>query len=145
MKKKTTKKKTAISPKLLDELVQKAKAVRENAYAPYSEYKVGAAIATKSGAVYVGCNVENASYPAGICAERGAIMAMLAHGEREPVAAAVVTAGEGGSPCGICRQMLSEFAEDMPIALVGLDGKNSETGKVVQLADLLPLAFRFPS
>ena len=140
MKKKTNKAKR-VDPKLLDQLVQAAKAVRENAYAPYSSYPVGAAIATKRGALYVGCNVENASYPAGICAERGAIMQMIANGDREPVAAAVVTAGEGGSPCGICRQMLSEFAKDMPIVLVGLDGKNSETGKVVQLADLLPLAF----
>lgn len=128
---------------LLDRLVQEAKAVRLRAYAPYSNYLVGAAIATKKGSVYVGCNVENASYGATICAERGAVMQMVAAGEREPVACAIVTAGdEPASPCGICRQVLAELATDMPIALVGIGKKEEETGRVVQLADLLPLAFR---
>lgn len=128
---------------LLDQLVQRAKAVREHAHAPYSRYAVGAAIATKSGRVFEGCNVENASFGATICAERGAIMQMVAAGEREPVACAVVTGDEeGASPCGICRQVLSEFAKDMPVVLVGL-GSDGETGRVVQLADLLPLAFEF--
>jgi cytidine deaminase len=130
---------------LLDQLVQEAKAVRDRAYAPYSKYPVGAAIATKSGSIYVGCNVENASFGGTICAERGAIMQMVAAGEREPIACAVVTGDEGASPCGICRQVLSEFAEDMPVVLVGLGsrkGGEGETGRVVQLADLLPLAFR---
>jgi len=126
---------------LLDQLVQEAKAVRERAYCPYSRYRVGAAIATKRGSIYVGCNVENATFGATICAERGAIMQMIAHGETEPIACAVVTQ-DGGSPCGICRQVLAEFARDMPIALVGLDNPEGESGKVVQLADLLPLAFR---
>lgn len=127
---------------LLDELVQRAKAVRENAYAPYSRYSVGAAIATKSGRIFEGCNVENASLGATICAERGAIMQMIAAGEREPIACAVVTGGEdGASPCGICRQVLAEFAKDIPIVLVGLGARDGETGRVVQLADLLPLAF----
>ncbi len=129
---------------LLDELVQRAKAVREHAHAPYSRFTVGAAIATKSGRVFEGCNVENASYGGTICAERGAIMQMVAAGEREPIACAIVTGGEeGASPCGICRQVLSEFADDMPIVLVGLDAHDGETGRVVQLADLLPLAFKF--
>ena len=128
---------------LLDQLVQEAKAVRERAYAPYSNYPVGAAIATKSGAIYVGCNVENSSFGGTICAERGAIMAMVAAGERDPIACAVVTGDEGASPCGICRQVLSEFATDMPVVLVGLGSREGETGRVVQLADLLPLAFRF--
>ena len=127
---------------LLDELVQRATAVRKNAYAPYSRYSVGAAIATKSGRIFEGCNVENASLGATICAERGAIMQMIAAGEREPIACAVVTGGEdGASPCGICRQVLAEFAKDMPIVLVGLGARDGETGHVVQLADLLPLAF----
>ena len=128
---------------LLDQLVQEAKAVRERAYAPYSKYPVGAAIATKSGSIYVGCNVENASFGGTICAERGAIMAMVAAGERDPIACAVVTGDEGASPCGICRQVLSEFATDMPVVLVGLGSRDGESGRVVQLADLLPLAFRF--
>jgi cytidine deaminase len=128
---------------LLDRLVQHAKAVRQRAHAPYSKYQVGAAIATKSGRIFEGCNVENASYGATICAERGAIMQMIAAGERDPIACAVVTV-DGGSPCGICRQVLAEFAPDMPIALVtaGEDAEE-ESGHVVRLADLLPLAFVF--
>lgn len=133
--------KRAISAALLDQLVQEAKAVRENAYAPFSKYLVGAAIATKRGSIYVGCNVENSTYGATICAERGAIMQMVAHGERDPIACAVVTA-DGGSPCGICRQVLAEFALDIPVALVSLGAPGGEAGKVVQLAELLPLAFR---
>jgi cytidine deaminase len=125
---------------LLDQLVQEATAVRERAYAPYSNYLVGAAILTKRGVVYSGCNVENSSYGATICAERGAIMQMVAHGDSEPIACAVVTK-DGGSPCGICRQVLAEFAADMPIVLVGLATSEGESGHVVQLADLLPLAF----
>jgi cytidine deaminase len=131
----------AVDPRLLDELVQRAKAVRAHAHAPYSRYRVGAAIATKSGRVFEGCNVENASFGATICAERGAIMQMVAAGERDPIACAVVTE-DGGSPCGICRQVLSEFARDMPIVIVGLDPRGGETGRVVQLADLLPLVFQ---
>jgi cytidine deaminase len=126
---------------LLDQLVQAAKAVRERAYAPYSHYLVGAAIATKRGSIYVGCNVENATFGATICAERGAIMQMVAHGETDPIACAVVTR-DGGSPCGICRQVLTEFARDLPVVLVSLESSEGETGKVVQLAELLPLAFR---
>lgn len=127
---------------LLDELVLRAKAVRENAYAPYSRYRVGAAIATKSGRIFEGCNVENASFGATICAERGAIMQMIAAGERDPIACAVVTGGEEGAPpCGVCRQVLTEFARDMPVVLVGVGSRDGEIGRVVQLADLLPLAF----
>lgn len=139
----TAKKRGGADPKLLDVLVQEAKAVRERAYAPYSRYAVGAAIATKRGSVFVGCNVENASLGATICAERGAIMQMVAAGELEPIACAVVTGdAEPASPCGICRQVLAEFAEDMPVVLVGLGSKEGETGRVVALADLLPLQFR---
>jgi cytidine deaminase len=131
----------SVSSALLDQLVQEAKAVRERAYAPYSKYLVGAAIATKRGSIYVGCNVENSTFGATICAERGAIMQMVAHGETEPIACAVVTE-DGGSPCGICRQVLAEFARDMPVVLANLASREGEVGKVVQLADLLPLAFR---
>jgi cytidine deaminase len=141
-KQKAAPKATRVDPALLDRLVQAAKAVREHAHAPYSRYQVGAAIATKSGAVFVGCNVENASLGATICAERGAIMQMVAHGEREPIACAVVTGDDGASPCGICRQVLAEFARDLPIVMVGLGSRDGETGRVVSLAELLPLAFR---
>ena len=144
-KAKTKAKARTIGDALLDQLVQEAKAVRERAYAPYSKYLVGAAIATKRGSIYVGCNVENSSFGATICAERGAIMQMVAHGERDPIACAVVTGDEGASPCGICRQVLAEFATDMPIVMVGLGSREGETGRVVQLADLLPLAFKLKS
>jgi cytidine deaminase len=123
-------------------LVTAARDVRKNAYAPYSKYKVGAAILTEAGDVFVGCNVENASYPAGICAERGAIMAMIAAGAKKPVACAIVTQGkEGGSPCGICRQMLVELSEDMTIIMAGEGGGASDM-RIAALSDLLPDAFR---
>jgi len=135
----TTKKESAV----LDDLVQRAKKVRKNAHAPYSKYKVGAALVTKSGKIFEGCNVENASFGATICAERGAIMQMIAAGETKPVAIAIVTQGEEpASPCGICRQVLSEFAPDLLIALVGLGSKDGEVGKVVRLGELLPMQFR---
>ena len=143
-----TKKSTSTTPPpkrgkadaLLDELARAATEVRERAYAPYSRYRVGAAIATKSGRIFTGCNVENATFGATICAERGAVMQMIAAGERDPVACAVVT-GDGGSPCGICRQVLAEFARDMPIALIAAKDADEQTGLVVRLAELLPLAF----
>ncbi len=100
-------------------LIAEARKVRARAYAPYSKYKVGAAIQTRSGAIFTGCNVENASYGGTLCAERSAIAQMVAAGESDPIACAVVTGGpRAGSPCGICRQVLYEFAADMPIALV---------------------------
>ena len=135
---KPKKTKTKVSAPLLDDLVERAREVRKNAHAPYSKYKVGAAILTKSGKVFTGCNVENASFGATICAERGAVMQMIAAGEREPIACAVVTK-DGGSPCGICRQVLSEFTTEMPMVLVGT--KDEQTARVVDLADLLPLMF----
>jgi cytidine deaminase len=94
----------------LKELVERAARVRENAHAPYSRFRVGAALRTTSGNVFAGCNVENASYGATSCAERSAIAAMVAAGEREVAAIAVFTdADPPGMPCGICRQVLLEF------------------------------------
>jgi cytidine deaminase len=134
----------------LQRLIDLAVTAREQAYAPYSGYRVGAAIECASGKVFAGCNVENASYGATLCAERNAIAQMVAAGERDPVACAVVTEGAvPGSPCGICRQVLFEFANDMPVALVGLTPKPSGTGapqrtrQDTTLAALLPLGFRF--
>lgn len=136
------KKDSAAKPtsKQLDELVKLAKKARKNAYAPYSKYKVGAAVVTKSGKTFAGCNVENASYGATICAERGAVMQMVAAGETEIAAVAVVTE-DGGSPCGMCRQVLAEFTKNAPIVMVNLGAKGGETGQVLGLDALLPLQF----
>ena len=135
-------KKKKIDSKLLDALVQQAKDVRKHSYSPYSRYAVGAAIATKKGSVFVGTNVENSSFGATICAERGAVMAMIAAGEREPIACAVVTGDrEPASPCGICRQVLAEFNGDLPIAMVGVT-RQGEAGRVVHLSELLPHQFK---
>lgn len=95
----------------LEALIAAARAARKNAYVPYSHYAVGAAVRTKSGRVYSGCNVENAAYPTGLCAERVAIFKAVSEGERRLVALAVVTSN-AGSPCGACRQAFSEFAGD---------------------------------
>jgi cytidine deaminase len=128
---------------ILAALVSEARVAQGRAYAPYSGFHVGAALLTRSGRVFVGCNVENASYPAGICAERTALVSMIAAGERDPVAMAIVTPGKrGGSPCGICRQTMSEFARDMPIALVGVS-EGVEARRDTRLAALLPDAFDF--
>ncbi|AWM88013.1 cytidine deaminase [Microvirga sp. 17 mud 1-3] len=123
----------------LDELFSAARAIQERAYAPYSNFKVGAAIATPSGRVFSGCNVENAAYPVGSCAEAGAISAMIAAGESR--IAAIVVMGEGENlvtPCGGCRQRIREFAQpDTPIHVAGPNGiRESFT-----LDALLPFSF----
>lgn len=132
-----------VDARAIDALVDAASAARKNAYAPYSKYHVGAAILTKSGAVFTGCNVENSTYGATICAERSAVAQMVAAGEREPIACAVVTAGPlAGAPCGICRQVLYEFARDMPIVLVGEAKDGTRTARrTTTLATLLPDGF----
>lgn len=126
------------------ELLTAARAARARAYAPYSRYRVGAALLTRSGRIFAGCNVENATYGATVCAERNAIGAMVAAGERDPVACVVVTAGPTpGSPCGICRQVLSEFAGDMVVTLLAEDASGRVLGKAEEsLSALLPRAFR---
>ena len=123
-------------------LIEAAKHVRLNAHAPYSLYKVGAAILTRAGNVYVGCNVENATYGATICAERSAITAMVAAGDHTPVACVVVTSGEkAASPCGICRQVLYEFTDDLEVILV-LTSASGDVRRDTTLAVLLPDGFR---
>ena len=118
------------------ELVDLAVQVRQRAYAPYSQYAVGAAVLGKSGRVYTGCNVENAVYSLTICAERAALFKAVSEGEREFVAIAVVTAN-GGSPCGSCRQVLAEFGLDVRVLMATPDEMVTET----RVADLLPRAF----
>ena len=95
----------------MSDLFEKARAVRENAHAPYSKFKVGAALRTVSGEEFIGCNVENSAYPQGTCAEAGAITAMIAAGEKEISEICIVADGQNPvSPCGGCRQKLAEFS-----------------------------------
>lgn len=120
-------------------LIEAAAVVRENAYAPYSKFKVGAALRVASGQVFVGCNVENIASPEGTCAEAGAIAAMIAAGEKEFVEAAVFADSPMPvPPCGGCRQKLVEFAADgAQISMATKDGAVFET----PVAELLPGAF----
>ncbi|MBM4395031.1 MAG: cytidine deaminase [Deltaproteobacteria bacterium] len=119
-------------------MLDAARAAQANAYAPYSGFRVGAAVLGGSGAVFGGCNVENASYPVSTCAERGAISAAVAAGEKAIVAVLIVgTAADPVPPCGFCRQALSEFGASMQVVLVGEGGVVKERS----LADLLPEAF----
>ena len=118
-------------------LIARAMAARARAYAPYSKYHVGAALRAASGKVYDGANVENAVYPAGICAERTALVKAVSEGERKFEAIAIATSN-GGSPCGVCRQMLSEFGLDLIVLLV--DDKGALVHETT-LRDLLPRAF----
>ena len=123
----------------MNELKAAALAVRENAHAPYSNFKVGAALRTVDGTVYVGCNVENVAYPEGTCAEAGAIAAMVAAGEGQ-IAEAYVVAGSPMpvTPCGGCRQKLAEFgAGDVKVTMATTGGVE----QVMTLAELLPGAF----
>ncbi len=120
------------------ELIQAALQVREQAYAPYSQYKVGAALLGKSGRIYTGCNVENASYGATICAERTAVVKAISEGELEFEALAVAAGGdEPGSPCGICRQFLAEFGIGLRLILINLKGDRIDS----TLEQYLPQAF----
>jgi len=120
-------------------LLDAAKVVRENAHAPYSNFKVGAAIRTASGTVFVGCNVENVAYPEGTCAEAGAIAAMCAAGEREIAEVAVIAdSPQPVTPCGGCRQKLAEFGKgQVPVTLSTMEGVKQET----TIGQLLPGAF----
>jgi cytidine deaminase len=119
-----------------EELIDLAKQARKQAYAPYSHYKVGAALLGKSGKVYTGCNVENASYSHTVCAERTAVLKAVSEGEREFEAVAVVTKN-GGSPCGACRQVLSEFSPELIVYIADKDGEYRTT----TLKKLLPDSF----
>ena len=122
-----------------DALVAAATAARENAHAPYSRFRVGAALLADDGRVFAGANCENASYPLGLCAERGAISTAIAAGARRFLACAIVTSGPGAAaPCGGCRQVLAEFAPSFPVRSLALDGSSALETTV---AALLPHAF----
>jgi cytidine deaminase len=122
----------------LNELLCHAQQVRKRAYAPYSKYRVGAAILSTTGKIYAGCNVENASYGLTVCAERNAIFKAVSEGERAFIAIAVVTVN-GGSPCGACRQVIFEFMPpDAPVALADARLENIQHFTV---GELLPDGF----
>jgi cytidine deaminase len=120
------------------QLAEFALGVRNRAYAPYSRFHVGAAVLTDSGEIFVGCNVENASYGLTICAERGAVCAAVAAGHTKLVAVAVVTSG-GASPCGACRQVLNEFGSTMEVILI--DADDPAHIRTTTLDKLLPESF----
>lgn len=119
-------------------LWEAARHIRDNAYAPYSKYKVGAALLSQDGEIYTGCNVENASFPVTICAERGALSCAVAHGARRFTAIALYADGQAVTPCGLCRQSLAEFGEMDVLCPDGAGGY-----RVFLLSDLLPHEFRF--
>lgn len=122
----------------LQELVEAARAVRERAYAPYSKFRVGAAVRTKAGKIYTGCNVESASYGLTVCAERVAIWKAVSEGEKEFAGVAVVADTEELTPpCGMCRQIIWEFCADVAVTFANLHGKT----ETVQMSELLPRAF----
>jgi cytidine deaminase len=118
-------------------LIDLAAEAQRRAYAPYSNYQVGAAVRTKSGRIFTGCNVENAAYPHAMCAERVAIFKAVSEGEREFDVIVVVTPN-GGSPCGGCRQVMAEFGLDTPVLIADGEGRLVHETTV---NDLLPLAF----
>ena len=131
----------SISEVQVESLIRRAVETRDNAYAPYSHFRVGAALLTRSGKIFVGCNVENAAYGDAVCAERVAIFSAIAAGERQFVAMAIV----GGRdeldavcpPCGTCRQVLAEFCSPDFAIVMGRPGRF----EVVTLGELLPRAF----
>lgn len=122
-----------VRQKLLDMAIQ----ARRWAYAPYSNYAVGAALLTSSGKIYDGVNIENAAYPTTICAERVAVFKAVSEGERDFVAIAVVTSN-AGTPCGSCRQVLAEFGVNTLVIIGDTEGRVAQE---VTVADLLPGAF----
>lgn len=117
-----------------DSLIQAAIEVREKAYAPYSRYRVGAAILVADGRIFTGVNVENASYGLTICAERTAVYKAISEGYQQ-ILAVVVATENAGSPCGACRQVLAEFATDVPVWLVDVTGNGRETTLYTLLPD----------
>ena len=127
-----------LPPQGKQDLIRKAQEARKLAYAPYSEYPVGAAVLTDDGQIVTGCNIENAAYPSGLCAERVAIFKAVSEGHRHIQALAVLTRN-GGSPCGACRQVMREFGSQDMIVLIA-----DEAGNLLEetnLGALLPHSF----
>ena len=123
------------------QLLDQARRAREHAYAPYSRFTVGAAVLTAAGEIFSGCNIENASLGATICAERVAIFRAVAAGRRDLTALAVIAdTPEPVAPCGLCRQVLAEFNPDCLVLMANTAGRI----RLANLKELLPLAFRWP-
>ena len=121
-----------------EKLIEAANIARERAFAPYSNFKVGAAVETADGEIFIGCNIESASYGLTVCAERVAIWKAVSEGKMEfKTIAVVVDTEELTPPCGVCRQIIWEFCHDIPVILANLKGKS----EVVQMRELLPRAF----
>jgi cytidine deaminase len=121
-----------------DLLIEAAKQARENAHAPYSNFRVGAALRSTSGRIFGGCNVENATYGLTMCAERVAIFKAVSEGERGFSAIAVVTDTDALTPpCGACRQLIWEFCGDIPVSMANLKGKI----ELIQMKELFPKPF----
>ena len=121
-----------------DLLIAAAKRARDNAHAPYSNFRVGAALRASSGRIFGGCNVENATFGLTVCAERVAILKAISEGERGFDAIAVVTDTDAiTAPCGACRQLIWEFCGDVPVILSNLKGKL----ELIQMRDLFPKPF----
>lgn len=123
---------------MTNELIEAAKKARENSHAPYSKFRVGAAVRTKDGKVFTGCNIESASYGLTVCAERVAIWKAVSEGGTEFTEIAVVADTEELTPpCGVCRQIIWEFCGDIPVIFANLQGED----EIVQMKELLPRAF----
>jgi cytidine deaminase len=136
------KRSAALAPALRRKLIAAAKAVRLRAYAPYSNYLVGSAILAERDGIYCGCNVENVSYGGTICAERGAVMQMIAAGRKTPKVCVIVTGGPvPAPPCGLCRQVLAEFAPNLQLVLVGVQAGRPDVVQEVSLSSLFPGIF----
>ena len=127
-----------INDEMKQELGRLAAEMRSRSYIPYSHYAVGAALLTKDGRIFTGCNIENAAYPVTICAERTAIFKAVSEGARDFEAIAVATEDGQGYPCGSCRQVMAEFALDMEVMLADAAGNITVETSV---SDLLPGAF----
>ena len=127
-----------LTTRVKEELIRKANEAREQAYAPYSRYQVGAAVLTADGQVFTGCNIENAAFPSSLCAERVAIFKAVSEGHRQLRAIAVLTSN-GGSPCGGCRQVMREFGGKQLVVLIA-DGSGTLLEEFT-LDELLPRSF----
>lgn len=127
-----------IDPKVVEEMKRVAVEYAQGAYAPYSNYPVGAAVLGEDGKIYGGCNIENAAYPSGICAERVAIFKAVSEGNRK-IMCVVVSTPNGGSPCGACRQVMREFVDDMSSVFI-IDGTGDLRAEL-PFTSLLPRSF----